>query len=268
MSAPASRGESDPLAAELLEELAAKLQAGEPLDLEACIQKHPEYAERLRRLLPTVQVLAELGRSGASVQPSVANDGLTPGILGDFRIVREIGCGGMGVVYEAEQISLGRRVALKVLPFASTLDAKQLQRFKNEAQAAAGLHHTNIVPVFATGCERGVHYYAMQFIEGQTLAQIIADLRLRIADWKKEGTDHSMPSQPPPEAAPTGPYTPEPIAQSAIRNPQWPSRRRSPFFPRSAQPKARPTFARSLSSACKPPKRWSTRTNSASCTAT
>src|SRR5262249_21550994 len=71
----------------------------------------------------------------------------------------------------------GRRVALKVLPFASTLDAKQLQRFKNEAQAAAQLHHSNIVPVFAVGCERGVHYYAMQFIDGQTLAALIANLR-------------------------------------------------------------------------------------------
>ena len=91
-----------------------------------------------------------------------ADIGLSAGVLGDFRIVREIGRGGMGVVYEAEQISLGRRVALKVLPLASTLDAKQLQRFKNEAQAAAGLHHTNIVPVFATGCERGVHYYAIK----------------------------------------------------------------------------------------------------------
>ena len=71
-------------------------------------------------------------------------------------------------------MSLGRRVALKVLPFASALDARQLQRFKNEAQAAAALHHTNIVPVFAVGCERGVHYYAMQLIEGQTLAEFIA----------------------------------------------------------------------------------------------
>jgi serine/threonine protein kinase len=71
----------------------------------------------------------------------------------------------MGVVYEAVQISLGRRVALKVLPFAAALDAKQLQRFKNEAQAAAHLHHTNIVPVISVGCERGVHYYAMQYIE-------------------------------------------------------------------------------------------------------
>jgi serine/threonine protein kinase len=68
-------------------------------------------------------------------------------------------------------------VALKVLPFAATLDPKQLQRFKNEAQAAAHLHHSNIVPVYATGCERGVHYYAMQFIEGQTLAQVIADAK-------------------------------------------------------------------------------------------
>src|SRR5262249_21730746 len=100
--------------------------------------------------------------------------------LGDFRIVRELGRGGMGVVYEAEQISLGRRVALKVLPFAAVLDPKQLQRFKNEAQAAAQVHHTHIVPVFAVGCERGVHYYAMQYIDGQTLAAVIAELRQQV----------------------------------------------------------------------------------------
>jgi serine/threonine protein kinase len=112
--------------------------------------------------------------------PYAQSDAVQPeGPLGDFRIVREVGRGGMGVVYEAEQISLGRRVALKVLPFASTLDSRQLQRFKNEAQAAAHLHHTNIVPVFATGCERGVHYYAMQFIDGHTLASVIADLRVQ-----------------------------------------------------------------------------------------
>jgi hypothetical protein len=75
------------------------------------------------------------------------------------------------------QISLGRRVALKVLPFAAAMDQKQLQRFKNEAQAAAHLHHTNIVPVFGVGCERGVHYYAMQYIEGRTLADVIVELR-------------------------------------------------------------------------------------------
>src|SRR5262249_32954776 len=81
--------------------------------------------------------------------------------------------GGMGVVYEAEQISLGRRVALKVLPFAATMDPRQLQRFHNEARAAACLHHQSIVPVYFVGCERGVHYYAMQFIDGQTLAELV-----------------------------------------------------------------------------------------------
>ncbi len=99
------------------------------------------------------------------------------GELGDFRLLREVGRGGMGVVYEAEQISLRRRVALKVLPFAAALDSRQLQRFKNEALAAACLRHENIVPVYTVGEERGVHYYAMQFIEGRSLAHLVASLR-------------------------------------------------------------------------------------------
>ncbi|QJX00424.1 serine/threonine-protein kinase [Frigoriglobus tundricola] len=99
------------------------------------------------------------------------------GRLGDFRLVREVGRGGMGVVYEAEQLSLRRRVALKVLPFASAIDPRRLQRFKNEATAAAHLRHEHIVPVYAVGCERGVHYYAMQFVDGQSLAALVAELR-------------------------------------------------------------------------------------------
>jgi WD40 repeat protein/serine/threonine protein kinase len=106
--------------------------------------------------------------------------------LGDYEIVGEIGRGGMGVVYEATQLSLGRKVALKVLPFAAALDPKQLQRFKMEAQAAACLHHTNIVPVFGVGCERGVHFYAMQYIEGETLAALIKELRLLEGKDKRE----------------------------------------------------------------------------------
>src|SRR5208282_1743907 len=104
--------------------------------------------------------------SSSNGQPR-ASGALAPGCLGDFYILRQIGQGGMGIVYEAEQISLVRRVALKVLPFASTLDARQLQRFQNEARAAAHLHHRHIVPVYTAGCERGVHYYAMQFVDGQ-----------------------------------------------------------------------------------------------------
>ena len=85
----------------------------------------------------------------------------------------------MGVVYEAEQISLRRRVALKVLPFASAVDPRRIKRFQTEALAAAQLHHETIVPVHAVGCERGVHYYAMQFIEGPSLSTLIEELRLR-----------------------------------------------------------------------------------------
>jgi serine/threonine protein kinase/Tfp pilus assembly protein PilF len=103
------------------------------------------------------------------------DDGI--GLLGDFRLIRQIGRGGMGIVYEAEQVSLCRTVAVKVLSFAGALDPRHLQRFKNEAQAAANLHHTNIVPVYFVGCDHGVHYYAMQLIEGCTLAGLVRDLR-------------------------------------------------------------------------------------------
>jgi WD40 repeat protein/serine/threonine protein kinase len=214
--------EHAPSVSELFDDLTNRLQAGEALDVGSYIARYPEHASQLRRFLPAIEVLVDLGRSavrepGAAAAPPTEST-LPTGVLGDFRILREVGRGGMGIVYEAEQISLGRRVALKVLPFASTLDAKQLQRFKNEAQAAAGLHHTNIVPVFATGCERGVHYYAMQFIEGQTLAQVIADLRLQIADLKNGAGADFMPSPSLQQVAPTGPYTPEAVQQSPSRD--------------------------------------------------
>jgi serine/threonine protein kinase len=99
------------------------------------------------------------------------------GQLGEFRLLREVGRGGMGVVYEAEQLSLRRRVALKVLPFAAAIDPRRLQRFKNEALAAANLRHEHIVAVYGVGTELGVHYYAMQFVEGRSLAELIAALR-------------------------------------------------------------------------------------------
>jgi tetratricopeptide (TPR) repeat protein/serine/threonine protein kinase len=174
-----SAAEADMQAAELIEELGRKLRGGEPVDLEALIRQHPEQADRLRKLLPAIQALAALGDSAASgsCPAHLSGADTVNGMLGDFRIIREMGRGGMGVVYEAEQISLGRRVALKVLPFAATMDSRHLQRFHNEARAAACLHHGHIVPVFYVGCERGIHFYAMQLIEGQTLAAVIRELR-------------------------------------------------------------------------------------------
>src|SRR5262245_38772050 len=109
----------------------------------------------------------------------------------------------MGVVYEAVQISLNRRVAVKVLPFAATMDPRHLQRFKNEAQAAAGLHHTNIVPVHYVGCERGVHFYAMQLIEGQSLAAVIQELR------RRGGAGTPTPGEKASDDQPTMAYTPQ-----------------------------------------------------------
>ncbi len=170
------------LMANLVDQLTTKLQAGEAVDWDEVARAHPQHVDELRQLWPALAVLDELSRSGASGISGVAvhdsaNGNPTTGVLGDFRIVREVGRGGMGIVYEAEQISLGRRVALKVLPLASTMDPRRLQRFHNEAKAAACLHHTHIVPVFAVGSERGVHFYAMQFIDGQTLAAVIHDLK-------------------------------------------------------------------------------------------
>src|SRR6516225_3645774 len=157
-------------------------EAGRTDELSALLARHPDLADEVAAFVAEQDEVAHLA---APLRTAVAPAGevlpLAPpgetGRLGDFRIVREVGRGGMGVVYEAEQVSLGRRVALKVLPFAATMDPRQLQRFHNEARAAAGLHHTNIVPVFGVGCERGVHYYAMQFIDGRTLAEFIAEQR-------------------------------------------------------------------------------------------
>jgi serine/threonine-protein kinase len=196
----------------MLDELTDRIQAGEAVDFDAYLVQYPEHADRLRRLLPALELMGELKQSAVrqptSAAPGGLDDRLESGVLGDYRILREVGRGGMGIVYEAEQISLRRRVALKVLPFAASLDPKQLRRFQSEAQAAAFLHHTHIVPVFAVGSERGVHYYAMQFIEGHTLAGAIKGLR-QLAGL--EPADPTLATAAPAELAaqqPTGPWTP------------------------------------------------------------
>ncbi len=124
--------------------------------------------------------------AGTAAVPVLAS-GATPVIAG-FKIVREIGRGGMGVVYEAEQEVLSRRVALKVLPSHALVHPTQLQRFERETKAAARLHHTNIVPVFAVGEQEGLHYYVMQFIEGSGLDIVLAELRRR---QRPDNTPHS-----------------------------------------------------------------------------
>jgi serine/threonine protein kinase len=188
--------------AALVEEYLAALKSGRRLDRQAFLARDPALAAKLAECLDGLEFI-HAAAAGLKPVPAPGNgsrhDWVDDGEiqahlpLGDYQIVREIGRGGMGVVYEAEQLSLGRRVALKILPFASALDSRQLQRFRNEAQAAAQLQHPHIVPVYAVGYDRGVHYYAMQLIEGKTLAQTIADLKLQDAGPRINGSNATVP---------------------------------------------------------------------------
>jgi serine/threonine protein kinase len=174
---PEGQADDDPRLLRAAQEYLAELEAGRRPDRRQYAARFPGLADALTPYLDALDLFQAAPRLHSSAGRLAAAGPPPAEPLGDFRIVREVGRGGMGIVYEAVQMSLGRRVALKVLPFAAALDAKQLQRFRNEAQAAAQLHHTNIVPVYAVGVERGVHYYAMQLIDGQNLADLVAQLR-------------------------------------------------------------------------------------------
>jgi len=206
----------------IIDEYLAEAAQGRTPDKRALLARHPELADDLEACLASLEFI---GQAVHSSGPVTAAEAVQPAArtLGDFQIVREVGRGGMGVVYEARQLSLDRRVALKVLPFAGMLDPRQLQRFKNEAQAAAQLDHPNIVGVIAVGCERGVHYYAMRFVDGPTLAEVIRELRLqgtgdrgqaeagRGEEGKRGAGDEEVNSQ----------FHQNP--QSAIRDPRFPT---------------------------------------------
>ncbi len=153
--------------AQILDEYVADLKAGKAIDRAKLLAEHPDLAVPLEQCLAGLEFIHRVSKPSESPQQ-----------LGDFRIAREIGRGGMGVVYEAEQLSLHRRVALKVLRFGAVADEKALERFRREAETVAHLHHTNIVPIFAVGSENGVYYYAMQFIEGGSLADVVATARV------------------------------------------------------------------------------------------
>jgi eukaryotic-like serine/threonine-protein kinase len=162
--------------ADQVADLADRIARGESPDLGQLEKLDARGAESLRRLLPAIRLLTEIADEGAT-EDHAHRFTRPPDVLGDFKIGREIGRGGIGVVYEATQISMGRRVAVKVLPPAPLLNLRQLRRFEIEGQAVAGLQHPNIVPVFAYGTERGLPYFAMRLIEGRTLAEVLFELR-------------------------------------------------------------------------------------------
>jgi hypothetical protein len=139
------------------------LRQGKAPDRAAVLAAHPELAPQLESCLAALDFIHRAEHTDPAVPPT----------LGDFRIVREIGRGAMGVVYEAEQASLKRKVALKVLRFGASPDQEAMARFRREAETVAALHHTNIVPLFAVGSEAGVHFFAMQLIAGRSLAAVL-----------------------------------------------------------------------------------------------
>ena len=159
----------------------ASVAASGPAPLKTLVstQSLSPRSETVPPLVATEQVGSVAGPITGQHARVESSDGIVPQRLGEYRIIRELARGGMGIVYEAVQESLGRRVALKALPFQSLPDANHLERFRREAQAAAKLHHTNIVPVFGVGEHQGVHYFAMQFIEGQPLSSVLHELKAR-----------------------------------------------------------------------------------------
>jgi serine/threonine protein kinase/uncharacterized protein HemY len=152
---------------EVAESFLAHCRSGKRPTVEEYVARHPDLADRIRELLPAL-LEGEQRRPGGPI---------CFGPLGEYRIVREVGHGGMGVVYEAIQESLGRRVALKVLPWHGSANPARLERFRREARTTAKLHHTNIVPVFGVGEHEGLPYYVMQFIDGAGLDAVLHELR-------------------------------------------------------------------------------------------
>ena len=178
----------DPLE-ELAAEFAERYRNGDEVTVEQYALAHPDLADGIRELFPTIAAMERLNTR--RVMEAAMLDGSRPRQLGDYRIVDEIARGGMGIVYEAEQISLGRRVAVKVLPSHALSREKDVRRFQREAQTAAGLHHSNIVPVFGVGEDNGQHYIVMQLIRGVGLDEVLNEVKRAFVDGGSAGDSNT-----------------------------------------------------------------------------
>lgn len=186
----------------LSEDFLKRRRRGDSLSVSEFAGMHPEHSDNIRRLFPAMIALEECKSSRLSNSSSATSIDLNIASLdqlGDFRIVCEIGRGGMGVVYEAEQQSLQRRVAVKVFPRQTLSDSKHLDRFHREAKTAARLHHTNIVPVFGVGQQDEFHYYVMQRIDGISLDDVIHHRNGSLVFQRDAGlSDRAVDSTPAP----------------------------------------------------------------------
>src|SRR4051794_39197688 len=187
----------------LAEEFLERKRQGQRPRVAEYLARYPHLAEEIREFFPVMGLVEDFKPGSGDATGSFAGAAI-PGLekpverLGDFRVLRVVGRGGMGVVYEAEQESLGRHVALKVLAAGALADPQQVRRFEREAKAAARLHHTNIVPVFGVGRQDGHHYFVMQFIPGLGLDSVLEDLRpLRRANSEVGPAPAAMPAARP-----------------------------------------------------------------------
>lgn len=178
---------------ELAEEFMDRGRRGEQPTVDEYVERFPQLADQIRDLFPTLAMMERLGTEPLDeATRNEADAAFVVEKLGDYRIIREVGRGGMGVVYEAEQESLGRRVALKVMLPRARIDPRHLVRFERESRAAARLHHTNIVPVYGVGHQDGLRYFVMQFIDGHGLDQVLVDLR-RLRDGEVSDLEDAAP---------------------------------------------------------------------------
>ena len=200
---------------DLAEEFARRFRDGERPSIEDYARRHPKWADEIRDVFPMIQVMEDL-KPRSDEGPSVPSPlpGNMPDHLGEYQLLREIGRGGMGVVYQALQETLGRRVAIKVLPEHLVANEKLRVRFRRESQAAARLHHTNIVPVFGVGEQGGLCFYVMQLISGKNIEATLAENRTgpQSTNQRRNGNDGSNTS-------------PHPSVDSPARRPP-PTRRR------------------------------------------
>jgi serine/threonine protein kinase len=174
---------------EVAESFLERYRLGERPSMTEYAERYPQLAQQIHELLPALVAVEKAGPKWGEPRPPSTP---LPERLGGYRILRKIGQGGMGVVFEAEQEALGRHVALKVLPFAQLLEPTFRERFQREAQAAARLHHNNIVAVFGSGEEDGLHYYAMQYIQGRGLDQVLREVKdLRARQTVRIASDQS-----------------------------------------------------------------------------
>ena len=202
----------------LAEEFLMRIRRGERPSVTEYCEAHPAIASEIRETLLTLLLVEDL--KGASIgEPSpggIAGPASTgPRSVGDYTLLRELGRGGMGIVYEAEQRSLGRRVALKVLPRMTTGETRAITRFRLEARAAARLHHTNIVPIFEVGQDGETLSFAMQLIRGTGIDRVIDDVRrLRV----RETARSSRPAEANTAASSRRDSTSEQLARSLLRD--------------------------------------------------